>query len=84
MTEQEEIGRQAKAYQSIYGKVLEAMQCLLNECQNEEEMSIFAQAMAMIGSDIIHGIEGQEFKKGFLTAAIESGDMLKPIKIKAH
>lgn len=51
---------------------------------NEQDVSAFCQMTLIICSKIIHGIEGEEFKKEFLTAAMGDPEKITIHKSAAH
>ena len=46
-----------------------------------ESISEFCQTMLVMCSKVIHGIEGEEFKKVFLTGAINDKEKIELIRV---
>ncbi|AWX98701.1 hypothetical protein A8139_21475 [Marinomonas primoryensis] len=63
---------------------LSAFETLMNECESESEITEISCVMATLCIKTVHGIEGQKFKEGFLSAAIADKEMIKPLRVQVQ
>ena len=54
----------------------------VQQCESIEEVSELCQMLGILCSKTVHGIEGDEFKKDFLTAAIADRERITPQRMQ--
>jgi len=52
----------------------------IQQCDSEEEISLMAQALIIISTKIINGVDGHKFKTGFMSEAIKDQEKISPIQ----
>jgi len=53
----------------------------VQRCKSKEEISEFCQILCILVVKTIHGIEGNEFKKDFIRAAVEDNEAINPVMV---
>lgn len=57
-----------------------AFESVVNQCSNHEEISLVCQCLIGAAAKVLNGIEGKEFKDGFLIGAIQDDEAFVPKK----
>lgn len=54
---------------------------IIQQCKDEDILAGFIQTTCTLTCKLMHGMEGKEFKDGFLASAINDNEPIEPVRI---